>query len=160
MRSAGFKFIYLPAAAERLGVTRNELLQMVAEGKIKPFTGTGQQAVFRAADIDRLAAELGAGTAATALTEAAPVEAEASEQAAPGRPRRRDPVKLVGTRISQDARWAEISDQDLAAWLDALEPVQFERVRKVAGIAAERIARVMSMLEEQENRLATRGSKD
>jgi hypothetical protein len=155
MQTANFKFIFLPLAAERLGVTRNELLQMVAEGKIKPFTGSGQQAVFRTSDIDRLAAEMRGSAAAEPAQDEQP--AEEPEQAT-GRQRRRDPVKLIGTRISQDSRWAEISDADLAAWLDALERVQFERVRKVAGIATERLNRIIAMLDEQEKRLDSQPS--
>src|SRR5437667_2327644 len=130
MRSVGFKFIDLPTAAERLRITRNQLLQWVAEGRIRPFSGSGQQSVFRAADVDRLALEMGIGEgqgravepelakAMSSLSEAkdqepaaAPVEGPASAQQATEsvRPRRRDPIKLVGTRLSMDSRWAEIT---------------------------------------------------
>src|SRR5215203_4439655 len=34
---------------------------------------------------------------------------------------RRDPVKKVGTRLTQDVRWSEITDADLAAWFDGLD---------------------------------------
>jgi predicted type IV restriction endonuclease len=61
--------------------------------------------------------------------------------------RRRDPVKLIGTRLSMDSRWAEISDEDIATWLDAIERVQFERVRKVANLSIERLRRVLEMMD-------------
>lgn len=155
-RAASFRFIDLPTSAERLGITRIQLLQLVDEGRVKPFTGSGQQSVFRATDIDRLAQEL-----------KAPVEAEkpeadqeeATADAAPaGRRRRRDPIKLMGTRLSMDSRWAEITDEDVATWLDALEPVQFERVRKVGNLAIERLQYVLRQLDEQEKKIKSRAS--
>src|SRR5205814_366653 len=121
--------------------------------------------VFRASDVDRLAAEL----AIDAAEEAAEAEqaAAASEGPAPapegvgtGRGRRRDPIKLVSTRISMDSRWAEISEKDMATWLDALEPVQFDRVRKVSAYAIESLQRVLAMLDEQERRLGTNRSEE
>ena len=156
MRTAGFKFIDLPTAAERLGITRNQLLQLVSEGRIHPFSGSGQQSVFRATDVERLAGELGAGTTTQAATpEAAPGQEPVAtpEAAASVRTRRRDAIKLVGTRLSMDSRWAEITDKDIATWLDALEPVQFERVRKVSNLAIERLQRVLAMLDEHEKKL-------
>jgi hypothetical protein len=156
MRTAGFKFIDLPTAAERLGITRNQLLQLVTEGRIRPFSGSGQQSVFRATDVERLAGELGAGATPQAATpEAAPGQAPVAtpEEAASVRTRRRDAIKLIGTRLSTDSRWAEITDKDIATWLDALEPVQFERVRKVSNLAIERLQRVLAMLDEHEKKM-------
>jgi hypothetical protein len=155
MRGANFRFIDLPTSAERLGITRNELLQWVAEGRIKPFSGSGQQAIFRASEVDRLAAEVRPDTPAVGQTAAVekPAEAEAVGTPTGAKSRRRDPIKLIGNRISMDSRWAEISDEDIATWLDALEPVQFERVRKVAGIAIERLERVVAMLDKHDARL-------
>ena len=150
MSTPGFKFIDLPTSAERLGLTRTQLLQWVDEGRIKPFSGKGQQSVFRASDVDRLARETGeaAGLAAQA-DEAALVDDQATAQSSgkPARVRRRDPVKLIGTRLSMDSRWAEISDEDIATWLDAIERVQFERVRKVANLSIERLRRVLEMMD-------------
>ncbi|MEA2573425.1 MAG: hypothetical protein QOH93_723 [Chloroflexia bacterium] len=143
MTAAGFKFIDLPTAAERLGVTRTELLQWVDEGRIRPFSGKGQQGVFRAADVEKLVAEVGAAAAQVA----AQAQQEDGEAAGPTRARRRDPVKLIGTRLSQTSRWAEITDSDIATWIDALEPVQFDRVRKVVDIAMDRLQRVRASIE-------------
>ena len=64
------------------------------------------------------------------------------------RPKRRNPVKLIGTRLSMNSRWAEISDEDIATWLDAIEPVQYNRVRKVANLTIERLQRVLTMVDE------------
>src|ERR1051325_2634086 len=111
MRSSTFKFIDLPTSAERLGTTRNQMLQWVAEGRIRPFSGSGQQSVFRAGDVDKLADHPGLDTLPPALAPDVPAQTEEpvipSEAAHTTRSRRRDPIKLVGTRISMDSRWAE-----------------------------------------------------
>ena len=146
MANPGFRFIDLPTSAERLGTTRKQLLQWVDEGRIKPFSGSGQQSIFRATDVDRLAAQLGVGAQQAEITQAEPTETE-QEAPVPARTRRRDPIKLIGTRISMDSRWAEITDEDIAVWLDALEPVQFERVGKVANIAIEHLQRILAAIQ-------------
>lgn len=150
MSAPGFKFIDLPTSAERLGVTRTELLRWVDEGRIKPFSGKGQQSVFRAGDVEKIVAqrkqEQAAESEAIALDEAEP---QAEGSTTPSRVRRRDPVKLIGTRLSMDSRWAEISDADIATWVDATEMVQFERVRKVANITMERLNKVLAAMEER-----------
>lgn len=153
--SSAFRFIDLPTAAERLGTTRNQLLQWVDEGRIKPFSGKGQQSVFRTADVEKLAQEMAAPPTQEVEQEGAEVEPGqvplgSTPQAEARRTRRRDAIKLMGTRLSMDSRWAEMTDKDIATWLDALEPLQFERVRKVANIAIERLQRVLAMMEEFE----------
>ncbi len=159
MTIPGFKFIDLPTSAERVGVTRNQLLQLVEDGRIRPFSGKGQQSVFRATDVDKLASELRAATTTENVEVASPgastLEAQTPPEGTPPavtdtRTRRRDAIKLMGTRLSMDSRWAEMSDKDIATWLDALEEVQFERVRKVAGIAIERLQRVLQMMDDFE----------
>ena len=167
MSGYSFKFIDLPTAAERLGTTRNELLRWVDEGRIRPFSGKGQQSVFRTSDVDRLVAEMARNAEAEAeqsldtSAEAAGVgEGSEAAEAPPGltprlearRTKRRDAIKLIGTRLSMDSRWAEMTDKDISTWLDALEPVQFERVRRVANIAIERLQRVLAMMDEFEER--------
>ena len=154
MAQSRFKFIDLPTAAEELGVSRTELLHWVDEGRINPFSGKGQQSVFRRADVERLASEVRAGAEAAAAAEAPePGDGEVAAEGGEGRRRRRrDPIKLMGTRLSMDSRWAEMSDQDIATWLDALEPVQYDRIRKVAGIAIERLQHVLAMMDEMQAR--------
>lgn len=145
MPTTGFKFIDLPTAAERLGITRTELLNWVDEGRIRPFSGKGQQSVFRTGDVERLVAEAGAAAAQVS----AEAEQPGSEGEAPTRSRRRDPVKLIGTRLSQTSRWAEITDQDISTWIDALDPVQYDRVRKVVDIAMDRLQKVRASIEQR-----------
>jgi hypothetical protein len=156
MSAPGFRFIDLPTSAERLGTTRKQLLQWVDEGRIKPFSGSGQQSIFRSSDVDKLASELDIrkDNALDQLPTAQEAVEADQEAGAPVRTRRRDPIKLIGTRISMDSRWAEITDDDLAVWLDALEHVQYERVRKVANIAIERLQHVLAMMQGSEDRSA------
>ena len=82
------------------------------------------------------------------------------DEAAGVRTRRRDAIKLMGTRLSMDSRWAEITEKDILTWLDALEPVQFERVRKVATLAIDSLQRLLAMLDEHEKKLnANKGTE-
>ena len=115
--------------------------------------GCPEKSVFRAADVARLAHELGVEQIEAA---APPVPSEGSlpgdatlPQGVPGtvRPKRRDPIKLIGTRLSMDSRWAEISDLDIETWLDSIEAVQFDRVRRVAALTIERLNRVVAAIE-------------
>jgi hypothetical protein len=149
-----FKFIDLPTAAERLGTTRNQLLSWVDEGRIRPFSGKGQQSVFRTSDVEKLAQDLAAPPPEPEPEEPqidpSQVPAGSTPQAEARRTRRRDAIKLMGTRLSMDSRWAEMTDMDIATWLDALESVQFDRVRKVANLAIERLQRVLTMMDDFE----------
>src|SRR3954471_15333362 len=149
-----FKFIDLPTAAERLGTTRSQLLVWVDEGRIKPFSGKGQQSVFRAADVESLAQTLAAPPLEIEPEEIqidpSQVPLGSTSHAEARRTKRRDAIKLMGTRLSMDSRWAEMSDNDIATWLDALEPVQFDRIRRVANLAIERLQRVLVMMDEFE----------
>src|SRR4051794_32889029 len=111
-RPSGFRFIDLPTAAEALGVTRQQVLAWIDEGRLKPFQGTGQAAVFRTRDVETLATTLSAERQAAA--EASAAAAAALPPVVVPRKRegglRRDPVKKVGTRLSQDMRWSEITE--------------------------------------------------
>ena|SRR5687768_7560168 len=151
----GFKFIDLPDAAQTLGITRLQMLEWVEQGKIRPFIGKGQSSVFRRSDVEKLAAALGIRAVAEA-EEALPEGAQDAEEAAQAattavpttiRRKRRDPIKLIGTRLSMDSRWAEISDEDIATWLDAIEAVQFDRVRRVAHLAIERLNHIVAAID-------------
>jgi hypothetical protein len=147
----GFKFIDLADAAQKLGLTRLQMLEWVEQGKIKPFMGKGQSSVFRAADVEKLLASLGTTTPreeeAVAADDDAGDEPQEVASGPPRRVKRRDPIKLIGTRLSMDSRWAEISDEDIATWLDSIEAVQFDRVRRVAHIAIERLNRVVAAMD-------------
>ncbi len=165
-RPGGFRFIDLPTAAEALGVTRTQVLEWVEAGRIKPFQGTGQGAVFRTRDVEALVAILGQERQAAA--EAVAAEAAAAPQATPPAvmPRkregalRRDPVKKVGTRLSQDMRWAEISDEDLAGWFDALDRRSYGAVRHAARQAITRLNAILDLTGGRGTTLADQAVQD
>jgi hypothetical protein len=148
VKPLSFRFIDVPTTAEALGITRTQLLEWVAEGRIKPFQGTGQAAVFRARDVEALAGTLRTERQATAEAEAAAAAAPPAPVIAPRKREnvlRRDPVKRVGTRLSQDMRWGEITDADLAAWADALDRRSYGAVRHAARTALARLNQILEM---------------
>jgi hypothetical protein len=163
-RPAGFRFIDLPTAAEALGVTRTQLLEWVTEGRIKPFQGTGQAAVFRTRDVEALATTLGQERQAAADAAAAEAAAPPSPPVVVPRKRegalRRDPVKKVGTRLSQDMRWAEISDEDLAGWFDALDRRSYGAVRHAARQAITRLNQILDLTGGRGTTLADQAVQD
>lgn len=144
-----FRFIDVPTAADVLGTTRAQVLQYVESGRLRPYSGAGQSAVFRTRDVEALLAELGreAAAALPAPARAAPSAGSPIETA--GRRRtesiRRDPVKKVGTRLTQDVRWGEITDADLAAWFDALDQRSYPAVRHAARQALTRLTRILEL---------------
>ncbi|HUS13702.1 MAG TPA: hypothetical protein VM536_01675 [Chloroflexia bacterium] len=143
-----FRFIDLPTAAEVLGTTRAQVLEHVEAGRLKPYSGTGQGAVFRTRDVEQLAADLGRAAAAAALP-VPPGAAAGDAVETAGRRRtesiRRDPVKKVGTRLTQDVRWAEITEEDLLAWFDGLDKRSYPAVRHAARQAMSRLNRVLQL---------------
>lgn len=145
-KPSGFRFIDLPTAAEALGSTRQQLLEWMAAGRIKPFQGTGQAAVFRTRDVEALAATL--ATERQAQAEAAAAEAATPPVVVPRKREgalRRDPVKKVGTRLSQDMRWGEITDEDLAGWFDALDKRSYGAIRYAARQAVTRLNQILDL---------------
>jgi predicted DNA-binding transcriptional regulator AlpA len=144
-----FRFIDLPTAAEVLGTSRAQVLQYVEQGRLKPYSGTGQAAVFRTRDVEVLVAELGIEAAAALPARSAGQPQAASTPETAGRRRtdtiRRDPVKKVGTRLTQDVRWAEITEDDLAAWFDGLDVRSYPAVRHAARQALIRLNRIMEL---------------
>jgi hypothetical protein len=146
-KPAGFRFIDLPTAAEALGLTRTQLLAWVDEGRIKPFQGSGQAAVFRTRDIEALAATL--ATERQAAADAAAADAASAPAVVAPRKRdgglRRDPVKKVGTRLSQDMRWGEITEEDLAGWFDALDKRSYGAIRYAARQALTRLNQILDL---------------
>jgi|GEM_PF-1463491 len=144
-----FRFIDLPTAAEVLGTTRAQVLHYVESGQLKPYSGTGQAAVFRTRDVEACLAQLGQAAAAALPAPRAPAAAPAPNVEEAGRRRtdsiRRDPVKKVGTRLTQDVRWAEIGEADLMAWFDGLDKRSYPAVRHAARQALLRLNRIMEL---------------
>ena len=54
-------------------------------------------------------------------------------------------MKRVGTRLSQDMRWAEISDEDLAGWFDALDRRSYGAIRHAARTALVRLNQILDL---------------
>ncbi len=144
-----FRFIDLPTAADVLGTTRAQVLQYVESGQLKPYSGSGQGAVFRTREVEELLARLGRAAAAAAPAPSPALTSAAPGVEAAGRRRtdtiRRDPVKKVGTRLTQDVRWSEITEDDLRGWFDGLDKRSFPAVRHAARQALTRLTRIMEL---------------
>lgn len=145
MAQSKFKFIYLPAAAEMLGVQRSVISDLVKQGRLKVISGEGQQVVFRTADIERLAEELGLAnptTAAEALS-----DNPAATDDTPKKTRRpRDTVQKVSLRVASLKKWLELSDAELREWALAQAPITHAAIRRQIATIAQKLAYLQEQL--------------
>ncbi len=142
-----FKFIYLPAAAEMLGVQRSVMIGLINEGRLKVMSGEGQTSVFRTADVEKLAEELGLANPATAA-EALTANPDVSD--APKKARRpRDAVQKVSLRVSSLKKWLDVSDEEAREWALAQEPIARPAISRQLGQVIDKLAHLQSLLNDK-----------
>lgn len=139
-----FKFIYLPAAAEMIGVQRSVLMELVREGRLRVMSGEGQTSVFRTADVEKLAEELGLANPATAPDA---LSANSDTEATPKKARRpRDAVQKVSLRVSSLKKWLDVSDEEAREWALAQEPITRPAISRQLGQVMDKLARLQALL--------------
>ncbi|PZS04496.1 MAG: hypothetical protein DLM69_01820 [Candidatus Chloroheliales bacterium] len=139
-----FKYIYLPAAAEMLGVQRSVLIELVKQGRLKVISNEGQTSVFRTADVEKLAEELGLANPATA-PEVLSANPEAGET--PRRTRRpRDAVQKVSLRVASLKKWLDVSDEEAREWALAQEPIAHPAIRRQLGAVIDKLTNLQQLL--------------
>ncbi len=120
-------FIDADGAGERLRVPIEVVLDLVKEGKLKAYGGRPNNPFLRSADVLALAPEV-----------SPPLEEET------GPKRVRSGSARVQTRVTADARWADVSEADIRDWVQRADPVR----RRAAGTAARTaVARLQLLLE-------------
>jgi helix-turn-helix protein len=144
MAPSKFKFTYLPAAAEMLGVQRSMITDLVRQGRLKPISGENQQMVFRTADIEALAEELGLANPATA-PEALSDNPEGS--ALPKKTRRpRDAVQKVSLRVTSLKKWLDVSEEEAREWALAQEKIAHPAIRRQLAAIIDKLTYLQSQL--------------
>jgi hypothetical protein len=124
-----FAFIDAVIAAEVLHVTQDTVLDWVKEGKLTAYGGKPSNPFFRSADVAALVAQLG-------VTDDTPVR------------RTRSPSARVQTRITADARWSDISIDDIRDWARRAEGSRRQAARSVAVAARQRLDKLIEILDE------------
>lgn len=154
-KPGGGRFAFMDAGdvARRLKIDRVTLDQWVKEGRIKPHRGVGRESFFRATDVEVLYNEL---YPAADLAEAvAADERESAGETTQGPVRKKqDPQMRVYLRLQADAKWYDISEDDIRFWFQQLAPDGYERNKRNVQHTIKKLQFLVSLIEEAQQREA------
>ena len=147
-----FSFMDAGETARRLGIDRVTLELWVKEGRIKTHRGVGREAFFRASDIEALYKELHPSAEL-----AAAVAADESENAGESSPakttrKKQDPQMRVYLRLQADAKWYDITEDDIHFWFQQLAPDGYERNKRNAEHTIKKLQYLVSLIDEAQQR--------
>lgn len=133
--AARFAFMDATEAAANLHTDRLTILKYIEEGKLRTFGGKTGNPFVRTEDVERLVQELALDKAAETAPDPKVVH-------------RNDPVRKLRLRIQQDAKWPEIDEAAMRAWVSELDPISYKRMREVATTAIDQLELVVKTLDE------------
>lgn len=128
-------FIDATFAAELLGVQTIDVLDFIAAGKLTSYGGKDRNPFVQTVQVEQLAAEMGRDPA---------VQPSVRKRAS------QNPVRRVELRLRHDARWSDVSDEDIRVWARGLEPHTRVAARKIATTAVEGLQHVLSILDKSD----------
>ena len=155
----GGRFAFLDAGetVRRLGIDRVTLDQWVRDGRIKAYKGVGRDSFYKAADVDALYKSLHPeGALAKAIAED---ERDSATTGAPGQPvqltvrKKQDPQMRVYLRLQADAKWYDVSEEDILTWFRQLAPDGYERNKKNAQHSIKKLQYLVSLIEEAQKKV-------
>ncbi len=153
-RPGGGRFAFMDAgeAAKRLGVDRITLDLWVKEGRIKTHRGVGREAFFRSGEVEALYNEL---HPASELAEAVVADEmdSAGESSSPVR-KKQDPQMRVYLRLQADAKWYDVSEEEIRFWFQQLAPDGYERNKRNAEHTIKKLQYLVSLIEDGQRREA------
>nr|BBH94465.1 hypothetical protein KTA_26640 [Thermogemmatispora argillosa] len=155
-----FAFLDAGETARRLGIDRRTLEQWVQQGRIRAYKGVGRDYFFKTADVEALYKEL---HPEPELAQAIAADEQESAEAAGSSggpqplqfvPRRKqqDPAMRVYLRLQADTKWYDVSEDDIRAWFMQLAPEGYERNRRNALHAIQKLQYLVSLIEEAQKR--------
>jgi hypothetical protein len=154
-KSGGAHFAFMDAgeAARRLGIDRITLEQWTRDGRVKAHRGVGKDVFYRSTEIEALYNDL---HPARELAEAV----EADERESAGEPagtaattrKKQDPQMRVYLRLQADAKWYDISEQEIHTWFQQLAPTGYERNKRNAEHTIKKLQYLVQLLDEGLNR--------
>ena len=149
--SGRFAFVDAGEAARILGVDRVTLDQWVREGRLKSHRGVGRESFFRAADIEALYSEL---YPSPELAEAVAADERESEDVGEKTPTRKkqDPQMRVYLRLQADAKWYDVSEEDIRTWFQQLAPDGYDRNKRNAEHTIKKLQYLVGLIEEAQGR--------
>ncbi len=149
--SGRFAFVDAGEAARILGVDRVTLDHWVREGRLKSHRGVGRESFFRTADIEALNIELHPSPELAEAVAADERESEDTGEKAPAR-KKQDPQMRVYLRLQADAKWYDVSEEDIRTWFQQLAPDGYERNKRNAEHTIKKLQYLVSLIEEAKGR--------
>ena len=146
-----FAFIDAGEAARQLGIDRVTLDQWVRDGRIKPYRGVGKDAFFRVSEVEALYNELHPSSELADAVAADESESAGEEEKGPAR-KKQDPQMRVYLRLQADAKWYDISEDDIRTWFQQLAPDGYERNKRNAEHSINKLQFLVSLIEEAQKR--------
>jgi hypothetical protein len=126
---ARFAFVDSVHAAEVLHVTQDAVLDWIDAGKLKAYGGKPTNPFLRSSDVAALAAELG-------VSDDEPPKRSKSASA------------KVQQRVTADARWSDVSIDEIRDWARRADSARRQAARTAALTARQRLDNLLSILEE------------
>ncbi len=154
-RPGGGRFAFVDAgeAAKRLGVDRVTLDLWVKEGRIKTHRGVGREAFFRSGEVEALYNELHPADELAEAVVADEQESAGEELSKGGVARKKqDPQMRVYLRLQADAKWFDISEDDIRFWFQQLAPDGYERNKRNAEHTIKKLQHLVSLIEDGQKR--------
>ena len=155
--TGGGRFAFLDAGetARRLRIDRIMLDQWVRDGRIKAYRGVGKDSFFKATEVEALYKEL--------HPEAALAQAVAEDERDSATPdtaqpmqltvrKKQDPQMRVYLRLQADAKWYDVSEEDIRTWFQQLAPDGYERNKRNAQHTIKKLQFLVSLIEEAQQR--------
>ena len=149
--SGRFAFVDAGEAARLLGIDRVMLDQWVRDGRLKPRRGVGREAFFRTSEVEALYSELHTTAELAEAVAADERESEGVEEKGPVR-KKQDPQMRVYLRLQADAKWYDISEEDIRTWFQPLAPDGYERNKRNAEHTIKKLQYLVSLIEEAQGR--------
>jgi|SRR6266852_4232651 len=150
--SGRFAFMDAGQAARRLGVDRVTLELWVKEGRIKTHRGVGREAFFRAGDVETLYKELHPPTELAVAVAADESESAGEASPATAARKKQDPQMRVYLRLQADAKWYDLSEDDIRFWFQQLAPDGYERNKRNAEHTIKKLQYLVSLIDEAQQR--------
>ena len=149
--SGRFAFVDAGEAARLLGIDRVTLDQWIHEGRLKSHRGVGREAFFRTSEIEVLYNELHPSAELAEAVEADELESQGIAEKAPSR-KKQDPQMRVYLRLQSDAKWYDISEEDIRIWFQQLAPDGYDRNKRNAEHTIKKLQYLVGVIEEAQRR--------
>ena len=151
-----FAFLDAGETARRLKIDRTTLDLWVREGRIKAYRGVGRDSFFKTGEVETLYKELHPETALAAAVAADERDSVGTGVAQPMQltPRKKpqEPQMRVYLRLQADAKWYDVSEEDIRAWFMQLAPDGYERNKKNAEHTIKKLQYLVGLIEEAQGK--------